>query len=178
MYARRSPWWIIPGHSGYQSTNFTCNTGSASLFSSSWNGILVEFESLSVPFDHSLWLHDNERVDPFWPALSQKNPEYSIETRNPGSRMMPLECCALLTQCKIFQGQSVVRTEPWYQETKDQPDDFEQLISFHLTMIEWLRGICNMLKSLQDDFWRGTGFGCNQNFRFQNRESIVMGGYT
>ena len=48
------------------------------------------------------------------------------------------ECCELLTQGKILQRQIVVRTEPRSQETKDQQDDFEQFMSFHLAMIDRL----------------------------------------
>ena len=65
-----------------------------------------------MPFDHGFRIHDNERVDPFGPDLSQENPESSIDARNPGPRMTPLEGRELLTQGEILQRQIVLRTQP------------------------------------------------------------------
>ena len=62
----------------------------------------------------------------------------------------------------IFDSDDIFRRDT--QESKDKPDDFEQFMSFHLTMIEWLKGTCNRLKSLRAEYWRRTGhFGARSD---------------
>ena len=71
----------------------------------------VELESLAMPADHGLWLHDDQGVLPVGPQTAESGPECAINLRQLGALGLALHNRQLLSQGEVLESEFALRLQ-------------------------------------------------------------------
>ncbi len=105
MNARRAPGGILGDHPEDKSAQFFARWSSSSANTMPRDPFPVQFESLAMPANNRLGLHDEECLFPSGPESSQHHPKQPIRRGTARLRMLGTHDSKLLPQGQVLQKQ-------------------------------------------------------------------------
>jgi hypothetical protein len=121
MYARRAPRWVLCHHAEDEFAQFPAHTSSAGTSAVPRGPLPVPLESCTMPANHRLWLHKNQRSLPFGPEARQGCPEQPIRRGKARPRASLLQNGKLLPKGQVLQEQIAAGTEGSGSQYEQEP---------------------------------------------------------